>query len=304
MAELVDNIPLKLELLRILANKSELSLMEIEREVGISMDEALAVIDEMKRNYMIRLEKSSVKWLDGDNPLKINPWGWNYVYRPFLGSTMKASKHLPTWSIVIAEYQSSGIGRHGKKWLSNLGGIWMTAKFNVSPSAAQLLPITVPTLLCRFLRERIKLNAQIKWPNDIILGDKKAAGFLIEGEYVGTRIIAYVGIGINVNNDPPLETAISIKDVIGQLIPRNRVISYIVSVMGRIEKYAENRESIKLEYLEYMSTLGRKVLALTRSGEIRGVARSISETGDLVIETETGSLKLSSNEILMLRHID
>lgn len=304
MVDLTNDISLKLELLRILATKSELSLIEIEREMGISVDEALKLVDNIRKNYMIRLEKSVVKWLDGDNPLKITPWGWNYVYRLLLGSTMKACKHLPSWSVVIAEYQSSGMGRHGKRWLSNLGGVWMTIKFNVSPSTAQLLPILVPTLICRFLRERIKLDVQIKWPNDIILKDKKMAGFLIEGEYVESRIITYVGIGINVNNDPPLETAISIKDVVGQLIPRNRIISYIVSVMGRMEKYSEDKESIKLEYLDYMSTLGKRVLALTKNGEIRGTARGISETGDLVIETESGSLKVSSNEILMLRHID
>ncbi|MEM0004173.1 MAG: biotin--[acetyl-CoA-carboxylase] ligase [Desulfurococcaceae archaeon] len=294
----------KMELLRKLAGKDSVLVPELAGELGLTELEVVDLITELRENYMITHEKINVSWIPGDNPAKIKPWGWNYVYKQIVGSTMMSARYHPPWTIIIAEYQSKSYGRHGKRWISNLGGIWMTMKFEVEPRFAQMLPITVPVLLCNYLRDRLRVKAGIKWPNDIIVNERKLAGFLIEGEVLLSRVIVYLGIGINVNNNIPIETATSLKIILGKLVPRNSIIAYIAGRIGRIDDYSKEFTRLQMQYLDLLETLGRKVKVHTRSGEYVGIAKSVTETGDIVVETSTGSIRFSSGEVLELKHVE
>jgi len=301
---MTTELAMKLELLRLLSEHDEIPVSEALRELGIASDELASMLNDLAAHYIIRVEKSRIHWSPGDNPRRIKPWGWNYLYKVITGSTMLSAKHMPPWSIVISEIQTQGKGRHGKNWISGLGGLWVTFKINTAPQLAQLLPIAIPVLLTRVIRSKIGVDAWIKWPNDIVYKDKKIAGILLEGEYKGSMIISYVGVGLNVNNDPPLEVAESLRNIKGQLIPRNRITSYLSGWMGRLDKLVDKPDELRREYLEHLSTIGRRVVAKTLSGEIIGVAKDISEYGELIVENDTGVYRLTSAEILQLRHVE
>jgi len=295
---------LKLEFLKILSGRENATIRDVASELGIDEFTVLNILEDLKKNYMLTYEKDKISWFHGDNPSKIKPWGWNYIYRPFIGSTMVSARYHSPWSLIVSEYQASGYGRHGKHWISNLGGLWMTAKIEVEPRTTQLLSMMIPIFICRFLREKFRLNIGIKWPNDIIYREKKLAGFLIEGELLGNRALVYIGIGINVNNDPPLETATGIKQILGKMIPRNSLLGYIAGYLTRLDDYSRDPGRVQAEYIDLLETIGRRVKAVSLGGEIIGRAKSITESGELIVETYTGTYKLRSGEVLELRHLD
>lgn len=301
---MTSELALKLELLRLLSEHDEIPVSEAVKELGVHQDEVLGIAEELSRYYMIKTVKSRISWSPGDNPRRFKPWGWSYLYKIVSGSTMVSARQMSPWSIVLSELQVQGKGRHGKTWIGNLGGLWVTFKASVAPQVAQLLPVAIPVLLVRTLRDKLTVDAEIKWPNDIVYKGRKIAGVLLEGEYVGASIVSYIGVGLNVNNDPPLETAESIRNIVGHHVPRNRILSYISGWISRLDKLTSRPEELRKEYMEHLSTLGRRVIAVTSNGEIKGVARDVSEYGELIIEDERGSHRLTSGEILQLRHAD
>ncbi len=299
-----EEFSLMLELLKLLAENEKITLHIVEEELGLTREEYESLISVLKKYFMLREEKDSIVFYRGDNLKAIHPWGWNYVYKVVAGSTMIMARRCPPWSITVTEYQVYGRGRHGKTWIGGLGGLWVTYKMGLHAHSAQFLPIAVPILLSRILRDQFKINALIKWPNDIVVNDKKLAGILVEAESSGPDMVGYIGLGININNDPPLETAISLKEITGSLVPRNRLFSKLTGWVSRIEKLVERPELLRLEYLEKLSTLGRKVKVVTKDSEIVGTASSISELGELIVETSSGSVKVSSSEALKIIHLD
>lgn len=302
---LLSSLYMKLEVLRVLSAKEHVRIYELATELGMPEDELRELINELSENYMVKLEKNRVIWQAGDNPARLKPWGWNYMYKILVGSTMTVARKSPPWTMVVAEYQLKGYGRHRKQWISDFGGIWVSYKVELTPSLVQILPVVIPTLICTYLRERWGVQALIKWPNDILYRQKKLAGILLEGEVLGESIVAVVGIGMNINNKPPLETATSLKLIVNKLTPRNSILAQIAGFLGKLEDYAENYKKVQAVYLDLLDTLGRKVRVHTTSGElIRGVAKSITDTGDLVLESDTGIRKLSSNEVFELRYED
>lgn len=101
---------------------------------------------------------------------------------------------------VIAEVQTAGRGREGRTWVSDQGGLWLTMVLTPPDSEfLSKLPIMVAISIQGTL-ERFGLRCAIKLPNDIYCNDKKIAGILIDSTIEGKNSLAYVGVGINVNN--------------------------------------------------------------------------------------------------------
>lgn len=301
------DLMLQLEILSLLSEMDSITIDELAGFTGLSELDLINIIDKMKANYLIVQEKGHISWRHGDNPARIKPWGWSYSYRRIVGSTMSSARYSPPWSIIVAEFQLRSYGRHGKPWISNLGGLWMTLKMSLTTRALQVLPMYVPVIITNYLNNKLNIDAQIKWPNDIIVNGKKIAGFLIEGEYSRDEMIVYLGVGINVNNDPPLEIANSLKNILNTLIPRNSFIAFLAGRISKIEDVARDQRStskIQAEYLDKLMTIGRRVRVLTPHGEYIGYAKTITERGDLVVETDTGSQRFNSSEVIELRHID
>ncbi|MEA1927796.1 MAG: biotin--[acetyl-CoA-carboxylase] ligase, partial [Candidatus Auribacterota bacterium] len=116
-----------------------------------------------------------------------------------------AEEGAPEGTLVISEEQTSGRGRMGRSWISPPGtGIWISVLLRpmIEPARAALITPLVAVSLSRSIREVTGLPAGIKWPNDILIRGKKAAGILTEIS-TDRKSIRYiiVGIGINVNTE-------------------------------------------------------------------------------------------------------
>ena len=113
-----------------------------------------------------------------------------------------AIKGAKEGTIVIAESQSCGKGRLGRKWVSPEGGIWFSIilRPKVDPEDALKLTLMAAAVVAKVINDMFKLKAEIKWPNDIIIDGKKLCGILTEMTTKGGKVdFVVVGVGINGN---------------------------------------------------------------------------------------------------------
>jgi BirA family biotin operon repressor/biotin-[acetyl-CoA-carboxylase] ligase len=113
----------------------------------------------------------------------------------------KRIEGIEDFHIFISEKQTKGRGRHGKKWSSpNSGNIYMTISTNQNTS--QISPVSlISGLICKKAIDKLIKSSSImlKWPNDILLNDKKIGGILVETEINKENVKTIIGIGINLN---------------------------------------------------------------------------------------------------------
>lgn len=282
----------------------EASLRELGWRIGVDTRVVENIIYDLSRCYMIKVDDNKVMWSVADNPSYLKPWGWRIFHETVLGSTQEFIRGCGLWSMVASELLLMGRGRHGRRWIGNLGGLWVSFRLPALSKTADYVPIAIPVLLIKLLRRSFGVNAVIKWPNDIIYMDKKLAGIIIEAEALRDRIILNIGIGINVNNEPPLPGSISLKKILGRIVPRNSLLSLLTGWLTKLDELVENPEDIRKAYLENLSTLNKKIVAKTFQGSVEGVAVDVNEYGELVVKSEDGEKILDPNSTLELRHLD
>jgi BirA family biotin operon repressor/biotin-[acetyl-CoA-carboxylase] ligase len=127
--------------------------------------------------------------------------GWRIFRYGTVASTNDLARDLPAWSAVRAEAQTAGRGRFGRRFVSDLGGLWLSATLPAKGDAGQWsgFSLMVGCHLLRMLKNLAVPDARLRWPNDLMSGKKKLAGLLIEQ---GSRETLTIGIGMNVLNRP------------------------------------------------------------------------------------------------------
>lgn len=239
--------------------------------------------------------------------------GQKIVYYDVTDSTNIQAKRLadegaPHGTLVVAERQSAGRGRRGRYWESaEHEGIFMTILLRpeFKPEQASMLTIIAAMAVTKAIRTMLQLSANIKWPNDIVLNGKKICGILTE---MNTEIDAInyvvIGIGINVSNrqfgEEAAEIATSIAMESGLQVHRAELIE---SVWEWFEFYYDrfckdgNLERIQKEYDACLVNRDRQVRILDPKEPFVGIARGITKTGELIVETEEGVKLVSSGEV-------
>ena len=211
--------------------------------------------------------------------------------------------------VVASESQTGGKGRLGRSWKSDPGGLFFSLLLRPELPPAELSSITLAAGLavCLAVREYTGLDARIKWPNDIIIGNKKLCGILTEMA-AQSDIIEYViiGIGINVNNrEFPEEIrakTVSLREQTGKLIDRN---DFFVAVLKHLDEEAASfisgfsADEFR-QISELCATIGRRVSASRGDSRIEGTAESISSSGELEVRDDSGKLhRISSGEVVV-----
>lgn len=127
--------------------------------------------------------------------------GWRLFSYETVTSTNDLARELPPWSAVRATSQTAGRGRFGRSFVSDVGGLWLSATLPApgDPSRWNGFSLMVGHHLLLALKELKVPEARLRWPNDLMSGRKKLAGLLIEQ---GGRQQLTVGIGMNVQNAP------------------------------------------------------------------------------------------------------
>ncbi len=199
--------------------------------------------------------------------------------------------------IVAADGQTGGKGRLGRVWKSDSGGIYFTILIRpeLSPSEISAITLAAGYAVCLAVREYTELDAKIKWPNDIIIGNKKICGILTEMAAQTDRVdYVAIGIGINVNHESfpeeISEKASSLYLELGKKLDRNDFFRCVIRKLDKVlSDFLVSFSSDDLnEFRSLCATIGRHV-SVSRNGTLlEGKATDLTPGGELVITDNSG----------------
>jgi len=189
--------------------------------------------------------------------------------------------------VILAERQTAGRGRFGRPWVSPKGGFYATY---ICPKL-DLPAIRFGMAALRAL-EKLGISTQLKWPNDLLIGDRKLGGILIEE----VRGLYLAGIGVNLEITP-LPSATSVSDH-GQRIDELELHAYILEGLVRGLMHG-----VLDDYRTYCATLGTRVRIERSLSEppIEGLAVGIDDEGHLLVEIDGKTETISGGECVHLR---
>jgi BirA family biotin operon repressor/biotin-[acetyl-CoA-carboxylase] ligase len=205
--------------------------------------------------------------------------------------------------VVFAESQTRGRGRLGRKWLSPAKrGLWFSVLLrpDLHPQETTQLTVASATALRRAIESHTGLKPEIKWPNDILVHGRKAAGILTElsAELDQVKYVI-LGIGVDVNLNPgdfPAELrklATSLKAELGKPVLRPELAVAILRELdhdyARIA--AGHFTDVADEWEAHCITIGHNVVIRTGERQIRGRAEALGEDGTLLLRTDHGHLE-------------
>lgn len=216
--------------------------------------------------------------------------------------------------VVFAESQTRGRGRLGRDWISPAGrGLWFSVLLrpHLRPPEATRITIAAAAALARTVRQHTGLAPELKWPNDLLLGGRKAAGILTEMQAEVDRVRYIVlGIGLDVNvaatEFPPAfrRQATSLRIETGRswhrpdlavALLRELDADYARLTAGGFEEIADEWESL-------CTTLGHQIVVRLGTRELRGRAEALDQDGALRLRTEYGRLeRVTGGDVTIVR---
>jgi BirA family biotin operon repressor/biotin-[acetyl-CoA-carboxylase] ligase len=271
-------------------------------ELGVSRVSIWKYIRNLKQHGYV-IETSSRGYYLVSSPDLLLPWevtGWEQKVRHYgeVNSTMEVAKELAKkgveeGTIVVAESQSRGRGRLGREWSSPVGGIYCTVVLRpkVSPAYAPRISLMASVAVARTIRDLFGLPAELKWPNDVLIGGKKVCGILAEMEAETDELkFVNLGIGMNVNCSISQERATSLRDELGRDVSRKMVLGAVLAEIQR-QQNVLTTDDLLAEWKKLSVTLGREVRVASLGEEISGKAIDVDSDGALIVACPDGSVK-------------
>lgn len=217
-------------------------------------------------------------------------------------------------SVIIAESQTNGRGRLGRRWVSPPGrNLYFSAVLRpaIVPKDATLLTIIAAVSGAVALRNRTGLEVRIKWPNDLMVKGRKIGGILTELRSDSGKInLAVIGMGVNVNIEAAefaeelRGIATSVRAETGEIFSRTGIVTEILNELGGWYKrlMREGRQPALTEWIRLSSTVGMEVRVVIGEETISGFAETIDDEGRLILRLRSGvTRRISSGDVMELR---
>lgn len=204
-----------------------------------------------------------------------------------------ASQGCREGAVIIAGEQSSGRGRVQRRWQSPEGGLYLSIVLRPSIAPSDMTRITLLSGLAaaNALINLYQLDVRLKWPNDLLVNDRKIGGILCEAEGEADKLrYVVVGIGVNVNTE--VKADIPTTSVAEELGGSFSIVEFARQVIQEMEKVYEGliggSADLLRAYMELSHTIGRKVRMIYQNEDLVGEAVGIDPDGSLILKTENG----------------
>jgi len=219
----------------------------------------------------------------------------------------RARAGAPEGTVVGADRQSAGRGRRGRSWLAADGHALLVSVLlrpGVAPVDAGLLPLVVAVATADALGD----DAEIIWPNDVLIGGRKVAGILCEMSADQDRIAwAVAGIGVNVRSAPDLDDARWMPGALSDRGAPPARADLLVSLLGHLgrryaEWVAEGPAATLAAFSSRDALAGRQVVVSLPGEEVAGSCEGTDDLGRLRVRTEVGERLLGAGEVVRVSH--
>jgi BirA family biotin operon repressor/biotin-[acetyl-CoA-carboxylase] ligase len=243
------------------------------------------------------------------------------VFVPVVDSTNNLAMQLARQgaaegTVVLTDRQTAGKGRLGRQWLDVQGRHVLSSTILRPQFSAYLLVMIASLAVVNAITSTCKVAASIKWPNDILIGNRKVAGILIETSHDQQgHMFAIVGIGVNVNGPSdqlpastgadqqrPGATATTLQDACGHVVSREIFIAHLLHHLEdwylRLQQEVQepvaqvNQATSRLvreQWRSQLSTLGRHIEVRQGNTIVSGVAEDVDDTGELLLRCHSGT---------------
>jgi BirA family transcriptional regulator, biotin operon repressor / biotin---[acetyl-CoA-carboxylase] ligase len=234
---------------------------------------------------------------------------WQTEHHPHLDSTnrLAAERILQRWQsnqpaeglIITADTQSAGRGQHGRSWQSPPGGLYLSAIIeNLPENLRDKLALLAGVATAEALRRLTTLRIGLRWPNDLILDNKKLGGILCESVVLGNKWAGIIGIGLNINTDisqlpPDLQSRAT------SLLAHDHTPRELASVQALLESSlaaildTANHQGLPpiLTRATRLDTLRGKQLQLQSGSQtLTGTAEGLGPNGELILRTPQNTI--------------
>ncbi len=226
---------------------------------------------------------------------------WTFIELEYVGSTQSiaksyASMGAPEGTTIVAKSQSSGEGRLGREWSSPPGGLYMS--FILRPekiSRPELASLISALAVVQGVKSSTGLKSRIRWPNDVMVENKKLAGIIAEGHsYRGEITQLVVGIGVNCNNrmkSSKVDDATSLVDQLGKNFEVSEIKNSILDSFSSLYLRWRAGDDMMPLWKAHVGTIGKKLSVKPKTGETAFPSRAVGVDAD-------GGLKLDNGETL------
>ncbi len=223
----------------------------------------------------------------------------------------------PSGTVLIAEHQTAARGRLGRTWTApagtSIGMSLLVRPERVPPERWTWLPLVAGIAVSESLQRAAKIPAELKWPNDVLVRDRKICGILAEridpADPTDAASGCVIGIGINVGltaDQLPVPTATSIRlQPDAARVSRDRMIITVLNAFALLYRQwqdATDDTALAAAYLARCGTIGRRVrVMLAGEPDVVGDAEAIDTAGRLVVGTQSGRVTFGAGDVVHLR---
>ncbi|RUM33922.1 MAG: biotin--[acetyl-CoA-carboxylase] ligase [Archaeoglobus sp.] len=288
--------------------KGEFSGVEIANKLGISRTSIWKAIEKIRgAGYNITSKKGRGYKLIGHSEFPVYEIAElcfsngveEFYFFDEIDSTNSFLKRLlsdrQVVAVALALKQTAGRGRLGRRWLSDLGGLYVSISHRVRTNLSDVPKITICSgvAVCKAIRN-FGCNATLKWPNDILLNGKKLSGILCELCGESDDLWVVIGVGVNVKNRVP-EYATNLSDyhvTLGEVC-----IGILSSLFNYLSMLPKKWEDIRREWLELAKPMmGKKVEVKSAGNTYTGIFEGIDESGALLLNTGEKKIRVYSGD--------
>jgi BirA family transcriptional regulator, biotin operon repressor / biotin---[acetyl-CoA-carboxylase] ligase len=232
-----------------------------------------------------------------------------------LGSTndyLKAQTGAPEFTCVVADAQTAGRGRRTRAWVSSSGeGLYLSLLLRpVVTANLSLLSLLAAVAVAETLAQYNVAGLDIKWPNDVLIAERKVCGILVEGASSGAntlRIIVGIGVNLNQQSFPPelAETATSLALQLGQTVAvdafRDRLLTRLAHWYAEWQRGAGQVVLARWQQLSSYAQ-GQQVTVTLDDEQFEGVTAGLTKDGSLLVQTADATLRtILAGELTRLR---
>lgn len=217
----------------------------------------------------------------------------------------------PDRTVAVADFQRRGRGRLDRRWEAPPGSALLCSvvlRPELAVEDLHLCAVAVGLAAVRACAAVAEVDAGLKWPNDLVVADRKLGGILAETEGRtaddGPTAVV-VGLGLNVTwPGPPGANGTSLASLGGRAVTRDQVLDAYLDALAERDaelRTRDGRASLVRAYRAHLVTLGRRVRVQLHGADMIGVAEDVNGQGHLVVTTAAGTRVVTAGDVIHLR---